>query len=432
MQLTKSMYEYGGKQMEIVKIMKEYGKKAKAAALSLAVTSSKDKNRALTLMAKHLRKNAAIIKEENKKDISAGKERGLSKALLDRLLLDDNRIESMAAGVEKIAMLTDPVGEIIKGWTTEEDIKIRKVRVPIGVVGMIYESRPNVTADAVALALKSGNSIILRGGKEAINSNKIIAKFLKEALKEADLPEDAVNLVQTTDREAVKIMTQMNEYIDVIIPRGGEGLIKAVTKNATVPVIFHDKGLCHTYVDEFAKIDMAVKIALNAKVQRPGVCNAMETMLVHSKIADKFLPVIVDEMRSYNVELRACEKSRKIVSDLIAATEEDWSTEYLDLILSIKIVDSLEEAIAHINKYGSKHSECIVTSDYTNSNKFLNSIDASTVYVNASTRFTDGAMFGFGAEIGISTNKLHARGPFALEELTTYKYIVEGEGQIRE
>jgi len=418
--------------MEIVKIMKEYGKKAKAAALSLAVTSSKDKNRALTLMAKHLRKNAAIIKEENKKDISAGKERGLSKALLDRLLLDDNRIESMAAGVEKIAMLTDPVGEIIKGWTTEEDIKIRKVRVPIGVVGMIYESRPNVTADAVALALKSGNSIILRGGKEAINSNKIIAKFLKEALKEADLPEDAVNLVQTTDREAVKIMTQMNEYIDVIIPRGGEGLIKAVTKNATVPVIFHDKGLCHTYVDEFAKIDMAVKIALNAKVQRPGVCNAMETMLVHSKIADKFLPVIVDEMRSYNVELRACEKSRKIVSDLIAATEEDWSTEYLDLILSIKIVDSLEEAIAHINKYGSKHSECIVTSDYTNSNKFLNSIDASTVYVNASTRFTDGAMFGFGAEIGISTNKLHARGPFALEELTTYKYIVEGEGQIRE
>ncbi len=418
--------------MDILQSIREYGKKAREAAYKLATVSIKDKNKALKLMAANIRKNSNIIKQENQKDIVEGEKRGLSKAMLDRLLLNDARIEGMAAGVEKIATLVDPVGEIIKGWTTEDGIKIRKVRVPIGVVGMIYESRPNVTADAAALALKSGNSIILRGGKEAINSNKIIAKLLKEAVKEANLSEDAVNLIQTTDREAVKIMTQMNEYIDVIIPRGGEGLIKAVTESATVPVIFHDKGLCHTYIDEFADIDMGAKICMNAKVQRPGVCNAMETMLVHEKIANIFLPVIAKEMEAAGVELRGCAKTKSILKNIKEATEEDWATEYLDLILSIKIVSSVEEAIDHINKYGSKHSECIVTKDYNRSSLFLNSVDASTVYVNASTRFTDGGMFGFGAEIGISTNKLHARGPFALEELTTYKYIVEGNGEIRE
>lgn len=417
--------------MELKELLYDYGQKAKDAALKLATASTKDKNNALLLMAKKLRENADEIKTENEKDLVAGKEKGLSDAMLDRLKLNEDRINSMAEGVEKIASLVDPVGEILKGWTTEEGIKIRKTRVPIGVVGMIYESRPNVTADAAALSLKSGNSIILRGGKEAINSNKVIAKYLKEAIKEVGLPEDCINLIQTIDREAVKILTQMVGYIDMIIPRGGSGLIKAVTEHAKVPVVFHDKGLCHTYVDEFANFDMATKICINAKVQRPGVCNAMETLLINKNIASTYLPVITDEFRNAGVELRGCKRSLEIVKDMKAATEEDWDTEYLDMILSIKIVDSVDEAIAHINKHGSKHSECIITDNYNNSTKFLKSVDASTVYVNASTRFTDGAMFGFGAEIGISTNKLHARGPFALEELTTYKYIVEGEGQIR-
>lgn len=417
--------------MNTLKEIEEYGIKAKESSLKLAVTLTKDKNKALKLMAENIRKNLEEIKKENSKDIEAGKGAGLSNAMLDRLLLNDARIEGMAQGIEKIASLTDPVGETIKGWNTEDGLNIKKVRVPIGVVGMIYESRPNVTADAAALSLKSGNSIILRGGKEAIYSNRIIAKILKESLKEAGLPEDAINLIQTTEREAVKIMTQMNKYIDVIIPRGGSGLIKAVTEHATVPVIFHDKGLCHTYIDEFANIDMAVNICYNAKVQRPGVCNAMETLLVNEKIASKFLPVMAEKLKEAGVELRVCEKTKTILPNEKDATEEDWETEYLELILSIKIVSDTEEAIAHINKYGSKHSECIVTENYTNSTKFLNAVDASTVYVNASTRFTDGGMFGFGAEIGISTNKLHARGPFALEELTTYKYIVEGNGQIR-
>ncbi|BDU51348.1 glutamate-5-semialdehyde dehydrogenase [Haliovirga abyssi] len=417
--------------MELREELYEYGKKAKEASLKLTVASTKEKNLALRKIAENLRKNIKDIEKENEKDIVAGKERGLSKAMLDRLLLTSDRIESMASGVEKIATLTDPVGEILTGWTTEDGIKIRKVRVPIGVIAMIYESRPNVTADASALALKSGNAIILRGGKEAINSNKIIAKIIKESLDEVGLPSDSINLVQTIDREAVKILTQMVDYIDVIIPRGGSGLIKAVTENAKVPVIYHDKGLCHTYVDEMADIEMAKKICFNAKVQRPGVCNAMETMLVNKNIAEEFLPQMAEEFKKAGVELRGCKQTKQILKDIKLAEEKDWDTEYLDLILSIKMVDSVDEAITHINKHGSKHSEAIVTKDYESANKFLNGIDASTVYVNASTRFTDGAMFGFGAEIGISTNKLHARGPVALAELTTYKYIVEGNGQIR-
>lgn len=417
--------------MDIKTEIYEYGKKAKEASLSLSIASLKDKNRALQFMADKIRKNTKEIIEENKKDLENGVKSNLTSAMLDRLMLDEKRVESMAKGIEKIISLTDPVGETIKGWKTEDGLDIKKVRVPIGVVGMIYESRPNVTADAASLALKSGNAIILRGGKEALNSNRIIAKVLKEAVAEVGLNENSINLVQSTDRDGVKVLVQMTEYVDVIIPRGGESLIKAVVENAKVPVIFHDKGLCHTYVDEYADIEMATKICFNAKVQRPGVCNAMETLLVHKNIAEQFLPVMAEEFKKANVELRGCERTQKIIKNIKKAVEEDWTTEYLDLILSIKVVDTLEEAIAHINKYGSKHSEAIVTESYTNSQKFLKSIDSATVYVNASTRFTDGGCFGFGAEIGISTNKLHARGPFALEELTTYKYIIEGNGQTR-
>lgn len=417
--------------MELKEVIYGYGEAAKKASLKLAMASTKEKNEVLKLMAKRLRENIEEIKEENKKDMQAGEENNLSKALLDRLLLDDARIESMAQGVEKIASLTDPVGEIITGWTTEEGIKIRKVKVPIGVIGMIYESRPNVTADAAALALKSGNSIILRGGKEAINSNKVIAKILRTALEESNLEEDIINLIQTTDREAVKFLVQMTEYMDVIIPRGGEGLIRAINSMAKVPVIYHDKGLCHTYVDKNSDFEMAYEICINAKVQRPGVCNAMETLLVHKDIANEFLPTMIEKFKKEGVEIRGCEKTQEIVGGIKKATLEDWATEYLDLILSIKIVENVEEAINHINTYGSGHSEAIITNDYNSSNKFSLGVDASTVYTNASTRFTDGAMFGFGAEIGISTNKLHARGPVGLSELTTYKYIVNGEGQKR-
>ncbi|MGM0509011.1 MAG: glutamate-5-semialdehyde dehydrogenase, partial [Fusobacteriota bacterium] len=367
----------------------------------------------------------------NKKDLEYGKKEKLSDAMLDRLLLDDKRIEGMAKGVEKIANLVDPVGEIIKGWTTEEGIKIRKMKVPIGVIGMIYESRPNVTADAAALALKSGNSIILRGGKEAINSNKIIANILRDSLEELKMNKEIINLIQTTDRDAVKYLTQMTEYMDVIIPRGGEGLINAINSMAKVPVIYHDKGLCHTYVDEDANLDMAYDICINAKVQRPGVCNAMETLLVNEKVAKNFLPEMIKRFKKEDVEIRGCKKTQDYVGDIKKATKEDWNTEYLDLILSIKVVSSVEDAIKHINKYGSNHSEAIITDNYNASNKFKIGIDASTVYTNASTRFTDGAMFGFGAEIGISTNKLHARGPVGLDELTTYKYVVDGNGEIR-
>lgn len=417
--------------MDIKSEIYGYGEKAKDAALKLSTATSKEKNNALQKMADNLRKNSEQIIEENKKDIDAGKNNNLSAAMLDRLLLDAKRVEAMAKGIEKIISLTDPVGETIKGWKTEENLDIRKVRVPIGVVGMIYESRPNVTADAASLALKSGNAIILRGGKEAINSNRIIAKILKNAVEESGLPADSVNLIQGTDREGVKVLVQMTEYVDVIIPRGGESLIRAVVENAKVPVIFHDKGVCHTLVDEFADISKAVKICYNAKVQRPGVCNAMETMLVHKNIAEKFLPVMADEFKSAGVEIRGCEKTQKILNGIKAATDEDWAAEYLDLILAVKIVESIEEGVKHINKYGSKHSDSIVTESYTNAQYFQKAVDSATVYVNASTRFTDGGCFGFGAEIGISTNKLHARGPFALEELTTYKYIIEGNGQIR-
>ena len=418
--------------MNIVEEVRSKSKSAKEASYILATLTSQIKNSALKNMAAGLRDAKESIKSKNAIDIENGKAAGLSSAMLDRLLLNDARIEGMAAGIEKIAALTDPVGEVIKGWIPESGINIKKVRVPIGVIGMIYESRPNVTADAAALALKSGNSIVLRGGKEAINSNIVIAEILKKAAVEAGIPEGAITLIELTDREGVKVLTQLTEFVDVIIPRGGSGLIKAVTESAKVPVIFHDKGVCHTFIDEFADIEMGKKICMNAKVQRPGVCNAMETLLVHENIAEKFLPEMAEEFSKAKVELRGCEKTLKILKNIKAATEEDWDTEYVDLILSIKVVKSVEEAISHINRYGSKHSDAIITNSYENSKRFTNAVDSATVYVNASTRFTDGGCFGFGAEIGISTNKIHARGPFALEELTTYKYIIEGEGQIRE
>ncbi len=418
--------------MEILEEVTSKAKAAKEASYKLAVVSSKEKNRVLKKMAAKIRESKEILKEKNSIDVEAGIKAGLSNAMIDRLTLNDKRIEDMAAGIEKIAALTDPVGEVIKGWSPESGIKINKVKVPIGVIGMIYESRPNVTADSAALALKSGNAIVLRGGKEAVNSNVALADILREAVVEEGFPEGSISLIQNIDREGVKILSQMVAYVDVIIPRGGSGLIQAVVEHAKVPVIFHDKGLCHTFIDESADIEMAKNICINAKVQRPGVCNAMETLLVHEKIAEKFLPVIAAEYIKAGVELRGCEKSIKILKEIEAATEEDWSTEYLDLILSIKIVKNLEEAVVHINRYGSKHSEAIVTNSYENSKLFTTAVDSATVYVNASTRFTDGSCFGFGAEIGISTNKLHARGPVALEELTTYKYVIEGNGEIRE
>lgn len=418
--------------MEILEEVKSKAKAAKEASYKLAVVSSKDKNRVLKKMAAKIREAKESLKEKNRIDIEAGVKAGLSNAMIDRLTLNDKRIEDMAAGIEKIAALTDPVGEVIKGWSPESGIKINKVKVPIGVIGMIYESRPNVTADSAALALKSGNAIVLRGGKEAVNSNVALAEILKDAVIEEGFPEGSISLIQNIDREGVKILSQMVEYVDVIIPRGGSGLIQAVVEHAKVPVIFHDKGLCHTFIDESADIDMAKNICINAKVQRPGVCNAMETLLVHEKIAEKFLPIIAAEYIKAGVELRGCENTLKILKDIEAATEEDWGTEYLELILSVKIVKNIEEAVTHINRYGSKHSEAIVTNSYENSKLFTTAVDSATVYVNASTRFTDGSCFGFGAEIGISTNKLHARGPVALEELTTYKYVIEGNGEIRE
>ena len=417
--------------MTIIEEITQLCREAKEASYKLSIMSAKDKNRVLKKMASKIRESKNYLIDKNKEDLEAGIKAGLNSAMLDRLTLNEKRIEDMAAGIDKIALLTDPVGEVIKGWSPESGIKINKVKVPIGVIGMIFESRPNVTADSAALALKSGNAIVLRGGKEAINSNIALSKILKAALEEEGIHKGAISLIENIDRDGVRVLSQMTDYVDVIIPRGGSGLIQAVVENAKVPVIFHDKGLCHTFVDEFADIEMAKNICINAKVQRPGVCNAMETLLVHEKIADKFLPVMAAEFLRAGVKLRGCENTRKILKNIEAATEEDWATEYLELILSIKIVNGIEEAIEHINKYGSKHSDAIITDSYENSKLFTTAVDSATVYVNASTRFTDGSCFGFGAEIGISTNKLHARGPVALEELTTYKYIIEGSGQVR-
>ena len=410
--------------------MEDFLKKTKESSRISATLESKLKKTLLNEMADALLEKKDLIKEANAIDLQNGEKNNLSKALMDRLLLNDERIEAMAKSLKEIAALKEPVGRVLEGWVVDSGLRIEKVSIPIGVIAIIYESRPNVTADAAALCLKSGNVAILKGGKEAENSNKAIASILQEILSKHNLPKEIISLLPDSSREAVAKLIKMDKYVDLIIPRGGEGLIKYVSQNATVPVVKHDKGLCHTYIDKDADFEKAIAIAINAKVQRPGVCNAMETLLVHEEIASDILPMLLYEFEQYDTYLKGCEKTRKIIN-IDKASEEDFETEYLDNILSIKVVESLKEAIDHISKYGSGHSEAIITENYTTAEKFLNEVDAAAVYVNASTRFTDGGEFGFGAEVGISTNKLHARGPMGINDLTTYKYKIYGKGQIR-
>ncbi len=399
----------------------------KAATLSMPA-----KEKILVDLAGRLRDNRASLQAENAKDLEAGKEKGLSSAMLDRLTLSDKVIDQTADGIEEIAAFPDPVGEIVRVWTRPNGMRVGKMRIPLGVIGMIYESRPNVTADAGALCLKAGNAVILRGGSEAINSNKAIVRLFKDALRENHADEDIVNLIPMTDRDAILHMLKLEDQIDLIIPRGGEALIRFTAENSRIPVIKHYKGVCHLYVDEAADLDMAAKLTVNSKVQRPGVCNSLETLLVHRDKAEAFLPLVAEQLAAEGVELRGCDESRRIVSSMKPATEEDWYAEYLDLILAVRVVESMDEAIDHIAKYGSLHTETIVTDDYAASQKFLKEVNSSTVIVNAATRMSDGYVFGLGAEIGISTTKIHSYGPMGVQDLTTTKFIVFGDGQIRE
>lgn len=407
------------------------GKGAKAAARVLSSASTGVKNQALKFISEALIENAEKIVECNKLDIENARNNGLSEAIIDRLKLDEQRIRGMAKGVDDVIALQDPVGRSIDGSKHANGMTINKVTVPLGVIGIIYEARPNVTSDAAALCLKSGNAVILRGGKEAINSNSAIARIMREAIEKSGLPADCINFVTDTSRETASQMMRLNKYIDVLIPRGGAGLISAVVNNSTVPVIETGTGNCHTYVDKSADIAMAVNIVNNAKTSRPSVCNACESILVHKDIADEFLPAMYAKLKEKDVTVKGDDGVCAILCGAEKASEEDWGTEFLDYIISAKIVENIDEAIEHISAYGTGHSECIVTSDYANAQKFLAQIDAAAVYVNASTRFTDGGEFGLGAEIGISTQKLHARGPMGLNELTTVKYLVYGSGQIR-
>ena len=407
------------------------GQRAKEASYELMNATTTQKNEALLKMAEKLLENKDNILRENKKDLEKAIEKGTTKAMLDRLKLDEKRLADMADGLRQVVSLADPVGEVTSMWRRPNGLQIGKQRVPMGVIGIIYEARPNVTCDAAGLCLKTGNAVIVRGGSEAINSNMAIVKALVEGIKEAGLPEYSLQLVEDTSREVATEMMRLNEYIDVLIPRGGAGLIQAVVKSATVPVIETGTGNCHVYVDCDADLEMAKNIVINAKTSRPAVCNAEEKLLVSEKVADKFIPMIINVLREKNVKVIGDEKVRNIIEDVEAATEEDWGKEYLDYIIGVKVVKDVDEAISHINKYGSGHSEAIITKSYDNSQRFLQRVDAAAVYVNASTRFTDGSEFGFGAEIGISTQKLHARGPMGLTELTTTKYIIYGNGQIR-
>ncbi|MEN7973744.1 MAG: glutamate-5-semialdehyde dehydrogenase [Verrucomicrobiota bacterium] len=407
------------------------GKEALAASRELAKLSTRRKNAILEAMADELDAQRAFIQKENAKDLAAGKEAGLGSAMLDRLELTDARIDGMIKGLRDVAVLNDPVGNNISVWNRPNGLEIKKIRVPIGVIGIIFESRPNVTCDAAALCFKTSNAVILRGGKEAIHSNMAIAKAMQAGGEAKGMPAAAIQLIPTIDREAVKVMCQMTDYLDLIIPRGGEGLIRAVTEMSHVPVIKHYKGICHTYIDAAADLGMAWEISENAKCQRPGVCNAMETLLVHKDIAEAFLPKMGEILEARGVELRGDEAARKHLPSAKSATEEDWYEEYLEMILAIRVVDDVDAAVAHINQYGSGHSDAIVTQDAKAEKMFLAEVDSASVYVNASTRFSDGAEFGMGAEIGISTDKLHARGPMGLEELTTYKFIISGKGQVR-
>ncbi len=410
--------------------MDKFLEEAKSSSRVLATLSGHDKNRILREMAANLRRSTAEIMKENAKDMKAADENDLAASLKDRLFLDEKRIDAMAVAIEEIAALKEPVGRVLDGWVTEDGLKIEKVSIPIGVIGIIYESRPNVTSDTAALCFKSANVCVLKGGKEAEHSNVVIAKTLRETLHNNDLPEAMISLLPDSSREGVAKLIKMDKYVDLIVPRGGAGLIKYVSENATVPVVKHDKGQCHTYIDKDADIGKALSIAINAKVDRPGVCNAMETLLVDSAIAKEMLPKLKMAFDETMTKLKGCDITQGII-EVEHATDEDYDTEYLANILNIKVVDGVDGAIEHIVRFGSGHSEAIVTENYTNAEKFLNAIDAAAVYVNASTRFTDGGAFGFGAEVGISTNKLHARGPMGIEGLTTYKFKIYGNGQIR-
>jgi glutamate-5-semialdehyde dehydrogenase len=413
-----------------VKEMQQFLSKAKESSRVLNTLSGAEKNRILKEMAQALRDNTDELCLENTKDMNNGKNNKLSSALMDRLFLDKDRIENMAVAIEEIASLKEPVGRVLDGWVTEDGLKIEKVSIPIGVIGIIYESRPNVTSDTAALCFKSSNVCVLKGGKEAGNSNIAIAKVLQKVLTKNNLPTSLISLIPDTSREGVAKLIKMDKYVDLIIPRGGAGLIKYVSENATVSVVKHDKGQCHTYIDKDANINNAIAISINAKVQRPGVCNAMETLLVDRAIASNVLPKLKIEFDKANTELKGCLETQAII-DSKHATDEDYDTEYLANILNIKIVDGVNGAIDHIIRFGSGHSEAIITENITTAEEFLNAIDAAAVYVNASTRFTDGGAFGFGAEVGISTNKLHARGPMGIEGLTTYKFKIYGKGQVR-
>lgn len=417
--------------MATYELVKAKAQAAKQAAAKLAVTSTAVKNAALLAMAAALEAQQSEILAANERDMTAAAAKGMKSSMLDRLKLTAERISGMADGLRQVAGLADPVGNVIDGKTLPNGLHITKIRVPLGVIGIIYEARPNVTADAAGLCLKSGNAVILKGGSEAMESNKTVTAILAQAAEGAGIPAGSIQFIDTSDRQAVQDLIHMNGLVDVVIPRGGAGLIQAVVRNASVPVIETGAGVCHTYVDKDADVEMAMKIAFNAKVQRPSVCNAMETLLVHKDIADKFLPMMLMMYNSSVVEIRGDETVQEYSGQVHPATEEDWSTEYGDLRLSVKIVDSIEEAMAHIAKYGTGHSECIVTNNYQAAQLFQYTVDAAAVYVNASTRFTDGNEFGFGAEIGISTQKLHARGPMALPELTSTKYLINGNGQVR-
>ena len=417
--------------MDISKEVKKIAQKAREASFQVARISSEMKDRALGLMANGLMEKREFLRAENRKDLEQAEREGLSKAMLDRLALTEGGIKGIAEGLREIALLPDPVGEVVKMWRRPNGLVVGRMRIPLGVIGIIYEARPNVTADAAGLCLKGGNAVILRGGSEAIHSNRAIESILQEAMEQAGIPAAAVQVIPHTEREGVEQMLKMEEFIDVIIPRGGEGLIRFVVQHSRIPVIKHYKGVCHVFVDASAEQAMAVDICYNAKVQRPGVCNAMETLLVHQKVASSFLPPVAEKLQEAGVELRGCPRTRHILPDANEAADEDWYAEYLDLILAVKVVDDIGEAIDHIGRYGSQHTEAIITSDYANAQRFLREVDSSTVLVNASTRFSDGYQLGLGAEIGISTTKLHAFGPMGVEDLTTTKFIIYGDGQTR-
>ncbi|MEJ2657846.1 MAG: glutamate-5-semialdehyde dehydrogenase [Desulfobacterales bacterium] len=406
-------------------------KAARASAMEMARCGSRQKNAVLLGMADKIEKDASAIKKANQKDLVRAKEIGLSPAMIDRLTVSDATIKSMAKGLREVAALNDPVGATGKSWLRPNGLEVMRMRIPIGVIGIIYESRPNVTIDAAGLCLKAGNAVILRGGSEALHSNQALANIIGQILGEWGLPENAVQIVPVRDRKAINILLNQEEFIDLIIPRGGEGLIRFVVSHSTIPVLKHYKGVCHVYVDEGAELNMAEEICFNAKVQRPGVCNAMETLIVHQSVAQQFLPQIAKRLINAGVEIRGCPQTFNILPDVKKATEADWPEEYLDLVLAVRVVEDMEEAISHISKHGSKHTEAIVTRDYQRAKRFVREVDSSVVLVNASTRFNDGGELGLGAEIGISTSKLHAFGPMGVEELTTTKFVVFGDGQIR-